>query len=138
MRKWGRTHFLQHSRDNDYLSRNNARHQWRKDVGRSHLDQGRQARRIRTVRARDSGASAHAHCPNVHHHVRVLYPTHPEADGSYTYAFFMDPWLADASYDFTTLFRQAYTEDETQAYLRIWEDVQAAPQKVHEFAQSSW
>ncbi|MEZ4621107.1 MAG: hypothetical protein R2867_37165 [Caldilineaceae bacterium] len=67
--------------------------------------------------------------PNVHRHVRALYPTHQEADGSYTYAFLMDPWLADASYDFATLFRQAYTEGETQTYLRIWEEVQAAAAK---------
>ena len=76
--------------------------------------------------------------PNVHRHVRALYPTHPEADGSYMYAFLMDPWLPDASYDFAVLFRQAYTEDETQAYLRIWAEVQAAPQRVCEFVQSSW
>ncbi len=76
--------------------------------------------------------------PNVHRHVRALYPTHPEADGSYTYAFFMDPWLADVSYDFATLFRQAYSEGETQTYLRRWTEVQAAPQKVYEFMQSSW
>jgi hypothetical protein len=76
--------------------------------------------------------------PNVHRHVRALYPTHPEADGTYIYAFLMDPLLADASYDFAVLFRQAYTEDETQAYLRLWEEVQAAPQRVYEFVQSTW
>ena len=76
--------------------------------------------------------------PNVHRHVRALYPTHPEADGTYTYAFLMDPWLPDASYNFAVLFRQAYTEEETQAYLRLWAEVQAAPQRVYEFVQSSW
>ena len=76
--------------------------------------------------------------PAVHRQVRALYPTQPEADGTYMYAFLMDPWLPDASYDFGVLLRQAYTEEETQAYLRLWEDVQAAPQTVHEFVQSSW
>lgn len=76
--------------------------------------------------------------PDVYHHVRALYPTHPEADGTYTYAFLMDPWLPDASYDFALLFRQAYTEDETQAYLRLWEEVQAVPQRIYEFVQSNW
>jgi len=52
--------------------------------------------------------------PNVYHQVRALYPTQPEADGTYTYVFLMDPLIPDASYDFAVLFRQAYTEDETQ------------------------
>jgi len=76
--------------------------------------------------------------PDIHRQVRALYPTHPEADGTYIYAFLMDPWLPDVSYDFAVLFRQAYTEEETQAHLRLWAEVQAAPQWVHEFVQSSW
>ncbi len=76
--------------------------------------------------------------PAVYRQVRALYPTQANADGSYTYAFLMDPWIADAPYHFTVLFRQVYTEEETQAYLRRWEDVQAAPQTVHEFVQSGW
>ena len=76
--------------------------------------------------------------PDIYRQVRVLYPTQVDADGAYTYAFLMDPLIPDRSYQFAILFRQAYTEDETQTYLRIWEEVQAAPQTVHEFVQSSW
>lgn len=76
--------------------------------------------------------------PAVYRQVRALYPTQPDTDGAYTYAFLMDPLLPDASYDFAVLFRQAYTEEETQAYLRLWKEVQAAPQRVCEFVQSSW
>lgn len=76
--------------------------------------------------------------PAIHARVRALYPSQPNNDGTYTYAFLMDPWIADAPYLFTVLFPQVYTEEETQAYLRIWEEVQAAPQTVHAFVQSGW
>lgn len=76
--------------------------------------------------------------PDVYRQVRAFYPTRREADGTYLYAFLMDPLLPDGSYNFAVLFPQVYTEQETQAYLRLWEDVQAAPQTVHEFVQSDW
>lgn len=76
--------------------------------------------------------------PAIHAQVRALYPAQPNTDGTYTYAFLMDPWIAHAPYLFTVLFPQVYTEEETQAYLRIWEEVQAAPQTVHAFVQSGW
>lgn len=76
--------------------------------------------------------------PDVHRRVRTLFSTQPENDGSYTYVFLIEPLMPEASYDIAEVLYKAYPSEEASAYLRIWEEAQAAPQTGYEVVQSNW
>ncbi|MFN8441906.1 MAG: hypothetical protein U0175_14095 [Caldilineaceae bacterium] len=76
--------------------------------------------------------------PDIYRRVRTLCSTQPESDGSYTYVFLIDPLMTETSYDIEEVLHKAYPSEEASAYLRIWNEAQAAPQTGYEVVQSNW
>jgi len=76
--------------------------------------------------------------PDVHRHVRILQPTGPNEDGTYTYIFLPDPVLPDADYSIANLLKQAYPAEQVPEYEQMWDDSLASPQVGYEVVQTSW
>ncbi|WP_157780978.1 hypothetical protein [Hymenobacter sedentarius] len=49
---------------------------------------------------------------------RVLNPVRPEADGTYSYFFVMDPVITGANYDILTLLKKMYGNEKAAAYFK--------------------
>jgi hypothetical protein len=69
---------------------------------------------------------------------RFLHPTQPNADGTYTYIFLLDPAIPDADYHVASFLKQVYPDDKVQEYLRMWSDSFAADQVSFVVKQSTW
>lgn len=76
--------------------------------------------------------------PITFRHVRFLHPTEQNEDGSYTYIWLMDPFLADADYEILSLLKKAYGEERAQASYQQWEENYASPQVGYMLTQSAW
>ena len=70
--------------------------------------------------------------------VRVLHPTRPNEDGTFTYVFLMDPLILDADYSFEYLLNKAYPPEKVEEFLRLEEETYASPQVEFEVTQSAW
>jgi hypothetical protein len=66
---------------------------------------------------------------------RILHPAGPNADGTYTYAFMMDPRVPGADYDILALLKRAYPAAEAERYVREMNDAIARPGTQHLFVQ---
>jgi hypothetical protein len=75
--------------------------------------------------------------PNVTRRVRILHPTTPNEDGTYTYIFLMDPVVADGEYEFERILERFYPPEQVAAYLRMWEEAMAVPQISYAVVQSA-
>ena len=64
----------------------------------------------------------------VFQHTRVLYPTRPNADGTYTYIFIMDPVIPGGNYDIESALERMYPADEAARRLKMLEDTFAGEQ----------
>ena len=53
---------------------------------------------------------------------RVLHPTKPEADGSYTYLFIMDPVIKGADYGIESLLKKEYGAQKGGDYFKLFKD----------------
>ncbi|WP_018620660.1 hypothetical protein [Spirosoma luteum] len=53
---------------------------------------------------------------------RVMHPTKPEADGSYTYLFIMDPVIKGADYEIESLLKKEYGVQKGTAYFKVFKD----------------
>lgn len=82
-------------------------------------------------------ALAHVH-PDVYNKVRLLHPTMPNQDGTYTYIFLMDPMVPDAIYDIRKILCDFYKLELANEYMKIWDDALASPQVEYEMVQSAW
>ena len=76
--------------------------------------------------------------PHVTHRTRVLRPTAPNEDGTYTYIFLMDPLVADGEYYHERILERFYPEEQVKMYLQTWEEALAVPQFGYEVVQSEW
>ena len=50
------------------------------------------------------------------HQTRVLYPTHQEKDGTYSYVFIMDPVIPGGNYDIAALLKKEYGDRKGAEY----------------------
>ncbi|WP_128548491.1 hypothetical protein [Larkinella soli] len=53
---------------------------------------------------------------------RVMHPTEPEADGSYSYLFIMDPVIKGADYGIESLLKKMYGEKKANEYFKLFKD----------------
>ena len=60
---------------------------------------------------------------------RFLVPTRPNEDGTYTYVFLADPYVAEADYGILDFLRLRYDEEEAQRRYRQFTESFAAPQE---------
>ena len=82
-------------------------------------------------------ALAHIH-PETYNKVRVLHPSLPNKEGTYTYIFLMDPVVADGIYNIEEILRSFYRPELADEYMKIWNDSLASPQIEYDMIQSPW
>jgi hypothetical protein len=71
-------------------------------------------------------------------HTRFLHPAEQNEDGTYTYAFLMDPLIEGADYDILSLLQKAYGKDKAEKYIVLWNESLASPQVGYHLVQSPW
>jgi uncharacterized protein (TIGR02246 family) len=59
---------------------------------------------------------------------RTLFPAAKNEDGTYTYVWLMDPVVAGLDYSFKGMFSEIYTPDETEKYIKMFNDALVEPQ----------
>lgn len=81
------------------------------------------------------GAQSELHVLN---RTRLLHPTKPNKDGSYTYIFLMDPVVADGEYSFEKLLPLAYSPEEVKNLLPLFYDSLVSDQVGYVVTQTAW
>jgi hypothetical protein len=76
--------------------------------------------------------------PDVLYKTRVLHPTQPNQDGTYTYIFLMDPVVGGGKYDFSDILKQDYPPEKIDEYLRLFNDAFVGDQVKFVVTQSAW
>ena len=82
-------------------------------------------------------AIAHIH-PETYNKIRVLHPSLPNKDGTYTYIFLMDPVVADGIYNIAEILHAFYKAELADQYMKIWTESLASPQVEYDTVQSVW
>jgi hypothetical protein len=82
-------------------------------------------------------AAAHTN-PEVFSKTRVLYPSLPNADGTYTYIFLMDPLVETGEYNISHILYDFYKPELADAYLKLWDESLARAQIEYDVVQSAW
>lgn len=82
-------------------------------------------------------ALAHTH-PETYNKVRVLHPSLPNEDGTYTYIFLMDPVVLDGIYNINDILHEFYKPEQADEYMKIWDEALAVPQVEYDMIQSAW
>jgi hypothetical protein len=67
---------------------------------------------------------------------RILHPTGPEEDGTYSYLFIMDPLITGGDYNIASLLRKQYGEQKAADYEKMFEETQEREQTQFKFIQS--
>ena len=66
----------------------------------------------------------------------MLNPTAPEANGTYSYMFIMDPVIPGANYDIGRLLRKEYSAAKAAEYLNFFEESMAGKQRQYLVVQT--
>lgn len=74
----------------------------------------------------------------VFHKTRVLYPTQPERDSTYSYIFIMDPVITGGDYDIGNLLKKIYGEAKAAEYIKMFDETTAAEQTGYHVVQSHY
>ena len=82
-------------------------------------------------------ALSHIH-PETHNKTRILHPMLPNADGTHTYIFLMDPVVADGMYSISGILYQYYQPNLADKYVAMWNEMLASPQVEYDMVQSAW
>jgi hypothetical protein len=82
-------------------------------------------------------ALAHIH-PETYNKTRVLHPSIPNRDGTWTYIFLMDPVVPDGMYSVSAILYQFYRPELADKYMQIWTESLACPQVEYDMTQSEW
>jgi hypothetical protein len=82
-------------------------------------------------------AISHTH-PETYNKVRVLHPTKPNENGTYTYVFLMDPVAVGGTYEISAILHEYYKSDLASEYMKVWDEALASPQEGYEMIQSEW
>lgn len=82
-------------------------------------------------------AVAHV-APEVYNKTRILHPTMPNKDGSYTFVFLMDPLVPDGEYGIENILHEFYKPEIAKGYIKFWEECHEVPQAEYDVVQSAW
>jgi hypothetical protein len=69
---------------------------------------------------------------------RILHPTGPNEDGTYTYIFLMDPLVPDGEYNIEKLLLLTYPPEEAGELLKLLSESLASAQVLYEVTQTAW
>ena len=67
---------------------------------------------------------------------RILHPVAPEADGTYSYIFFIDPVVTGGNYDIESLLTKMYGEAKAKEHNKLWYESVVGEQKSYRVVQS--
>jgi hypothetical protein len=67
---------------------------------------------------------------------RILHPTVPEADGTWSYIFFIDPVLQGVDYGIESMLVKLYREAKAKEYVKLFNEAVAGEQKSYRMVQS--
>ncbi len=67
---------------------------------------------------------------------RVLHPVKPEADGTYSYVFIMDPVVSGGDYQIENVIKKMYDEQKANEYIKMFNDSFGGEQTFYEVVQS--
>jgi hypothetical protein len=76
--------------------------------------------------------------PHVLNRTRILHPTEPNEDGTYTYIFLMDPVVEDGEYSFEKLLSLAYSPEEAGELIKLFNESLVSNQVGYEMTQTAW
>ncbi len=76
--------------------------------------------------------------PETYNKVRVLYPTMPNEDGTYTYIFLMDPLVQDGNYNIENILYEFYKPELAEEYIKLFHESLASHQIEYDVIQSAW
>lgn len=69
---------------------------------------------------------------------RVLHPTEPNEDGTWTYVFLMDPLIPEQSYKILYYLKKMYSEEKAKEYHKMWKESYSTPQEGYTCIQSKY
>ncbi len=69
---------------------------------------------------------------------RVLHPFKPEADGTYSYVFIMDPVVSGGDYQMENVIKKMYDGQKANEYLKMFNETFAGEQTFYEVVQSRY
>lgn len=72
----------------------------------------------------------------VHEQTRVIVPTKPNADGTYTYIFILDPEVEGGNYRYKDVLTKGLGAAEAEKYVALNDEALARPQESYEGRQS--
>lgn len=76
--------------------------------------------------------------PDVHASVRLLEPSHPNADGTWTFIWLMDPVVEGEDYEMEPMYGAFYGQAHVAERMREWDECHASEQVCYELVQSTW
>jgi hypothetical protein len=68
---------------------------------------------------------------------RILHPVKPEADGTYSYFFIMDPLNPRGNYNIEHFLTEMYGEIKAKEHMKLYTDAMAGEQKQYKVVQSA-
>ena len=84
------------------------------------------------------GPAVRAIKPAVHSSVRLLEPSQPNADGTWTFVWLMDPMIEGEDYEEAPIYEAFYGPEQVAQRLRGWDECHATEQVCYELVQSTW
>jgi hypothetical protein len=84
------------------------------------------------------GPAVQAVKPDVHASVRLLEPSQPNADGTWTFVWLMDPAIVGEDYEMEPMYEAFYGHDQVAERMREWDECHATEQVCYELVQSTW
>jgi hypothetical protein len=74
--------------------------------------------------------------PEIYNKTRILHPSLPNKDGTYTYILLMDPVALDSDYNIENILLEFYKPDVVKDYLKIRDEALASPQVEYDMTQT--
>ncbi len=76
--------------------------------------------------------------PDVLNRTRILHPTGPNEDGTYTYIILWDPVVPDGEYNLYNLLLLAHSTEESDDLIKLFSESLASDQLGYEVIQTAW
>ena len=75
--------------------------------------------------------------PEAHSSVRLLEPTAPNADGTWSFVWLIDPAVPGEDYETAPMLEEFYGHQKAVEYLRRWDEMHVGDQLLYETKQAS-
>jgi hypothetical protein len=76
--------------------------------------------------------------PAAHASVRLLEPSQPNPDGTWTFVWLMDPVLDGEDYAMEPMYEAFYGPEDVGERMQEWDDCHACEQVCYELVQATW